>query len=343
MNRIKGILGGLITVSILVVLIKWSEYVLRPSDIDQCISAVDAFHSMPENSIDVMIYGSSHSWRGVNPIHMYEKYGIGAYNYGANWQTLSTESLFFYDSLRTQKPKVVLIETYRINDVIVDSDMTGEIYYTRNISDFSQKREYLNQAFGNDFERYFSYYFPLSQFHSSWNSITFDNFITWYTKEDFINTMGYFYLPFDNETPVTIEESITFEQKALGDAAIKVLDEMVKTCKEQEIELIFFTVPWQGENSYSDAMTKYAEENDCIYLDLFKIKDEIGLDLNTDFYNAGHLNNKGAIKVTDYLGKYLKDNYQLEDKRFIDDNIWMNKNGNRTGNRKIKWSKYITT
>lgn len=337
MKRNKSIWGGILTISILFLLIKWSEYVLRPSDIDQCTSAIEAFHSMPEEVMDVIIYGSSHAWRGVNPTRMYEMYGIGAYNYGANWQTLSTEALFLFDSLRTQKPKVVLVETYRINDVLIDTDLNGEIYYTREISDFPKKREYLHRAFENEFERYFAYFFPMSQFHSSWSELAFDNFVTWYTKEDFVNTMGYFYLPFDKETPIVVNSPETFKQTELGEEATKILDEIVEICQEEEIELILFTVPWEGENEYHDALEQYSIENGCVYLDLFTKIDEMRMDLDTDFYDSGHLNNNGAIKVADYLGNYLKKNYELEDKRKIQNNIWMNKSGNRTGNRKIQW------
>ena len=44
--------------------------------------AIKTFHELPENSIDVIAYGSSHTWKGLNTMKMYEDYGIGAYNYG---------------------------------------------------------------------------------------------------------------------------------------------------------------------------------------------------------------------------------------------------------------------
>lgn len=49
---------------------------------------------MPENTIEVIGYGSSRMWRGLAPIEMYEAYGIGAYNYGCNWQHINTTELF---------------------------------------------------------------------------------------------------------------------------------------------------------------------------------------------------------------------------------------------------------
>ena len=65
-------------------------HLTRPLGDDVAIANVENFHKLPENSIDVIVYGSSHAWRNVNADEMYDKYGIGAYNYAANWQHLDT-------------------------------------------------------------------------------------------------------------------------------------------------------------------------------------------------------------------------------------------------------------
>lgn len=341
MGKWKKVIGILFTVLILVSLIKKTEYIFRASNTDQCIAATDAFHNMPDNSFDVITYGSSHSWRGVNPMEMYEKYGIAAYNYSGNWQRLSTEALYFYDSLRTQSPKVVLFETYKINEVIEDEDLDGEIYYTRHISDFPYKRHYLHKAFGNSLERYIAYYFPLSQFHSSWNDINVDNFKEWFTVEEYENTMGYCSVIKGDSgketTEVRILDPDTFEQYELCPEAIEILDGIVKTCKENDIAIIFYTNPCQGEYNYSDAMTRYAEENDCVYLDLFKLFDDVGFDETTDFSDEGHLNRLGAIKAADFLGAYINDTYDLKDMRNVEGNLWEGKLNNIVGNKLIEW------
>ena len=40
------------------------------------ITAIRTFHNQPENSFDVIGYGSSHMWMGFDANAMYEKYGI---------------------------------------------------------------------------------------------------------------------------------------------------------------------------------------------------------------------------------------------------------------------------
>ena len=47
-----------------------------------------------------------------------------------------------------------------------------------------------------------------------------------------------------------------------------------------------------------------------------KYTDEIGIDFQTDTYDAGlHLNLSGAEKLTKYFGKLLSDEFNLADRR----------------------------
>lgn len=334
-SKIEKIASVILTIVIIVCVLGRLSYLFRPADTDQCIMQIEAFHSLPDNSVEVMIYGSSHAWRGVENLTMYEDYGIGAYNYAANWQNLSTEELFFYDSLRTQKPKVVMIETYLINNTFNDVDLCGEIYYTRAIKNFDKKQEYLSKAFAGDWDKYFTYYFPLSMFHSYWNQVNVANYTEYYSTEELVGTMGYYYAPFDElaHTTVEIGDPDSFTQLELSDEAKEKLDGIVKTCRENDIEVVFFTVPWEGENLFQDAMTEYAKANGCTYLNLFKCMDEIGLDTMTDFADDNHVTTEGARKIASYLGKYLDENYNLTDMREIEGNLWEGKYGNRIGQK----------
>lgn len=294
--------------------------IVRPINTDVAFNVIDTFHDMPENTLEVIGYGSSHNWCSMNVKEMYEKYGIGAYNYGCNWQHINTTELFLKDSLLTQSPKVVLIETFLVNDLLENVNINGEIYYTRGITEFEGKQEYLKQCFGNDIGRYLSYYMPLCAFHDNWVNLEKRSFLKRADGTNFYATMGY--LGEIGVTPVTISDPFTFEQKELSESAITVLDEIVHICNENNIEIIFYTAPYQGTYVYSDAIKAYARENGCAYLNLFEYFDYIGIDCETDFYDEGHLNDNGAIKVSDFLGDYIVNNYYITDFRTVEGNIW---------------------
>lgn len=286
---------------------------------------IDSFHSQPENSVEVMIYGSSKMLNAVVPAVLYENNGIGAYNYSLDWQSLSTESLFFYESLETQSPKVIIIDTSNISDLLYDVGINGEVSYSRYLMDNSEKKEYLKNAFGAEKENYISYYFPFSQMHSAWSSLQKENFIPekWLTKEFYDSTMGYCFLENDLDAePYDINIPNPYESTQVNFRPIvrKKLNQIVDTCKKKNIEIVFVTVPYEGENHFRDALTEYAEENDCAYLDYFCLQTE--LNPQTDFRDSSHLNYRGAVKLSSSLGEYLSENYELTDMRKVDNNPW---------------------
>ncbi len=321
-QTLNAIISFVLIISILVCLIFYTGHLFRPLDPDSSIGAINAFHSMPENSLEVIVYGSSHAWVGLNVMEMYEKYGIGIYNYGCNRQRLNTTSLFFHDSLRSQSPKLILIETYMVNNLAFDIDICDEIYYTRAIRPFDAKKRYLEQCFGDNLERYLSYYVPFVAFHSNWNNLQRASFeeMTDQFQINFCQTMGY--LPIETVVPIEIADYRTYEQRDISDESKEILDGIVQVCSEKNIQILFYTAPYQGRHHYFKAMEDYATENGCQYINLFEKMDEIGIDDQTDFYNEGHLNTSGALKTADYLGQYIIDHYELTDMRQIEGNIW---------------------
>lgn len=308
-NIIKKLFGCIITIVVTIGLVLYLGYILRPTDTDMTVSSIKTFHELPENSLDVIGYGSSHMWRGLDTLKLYEDYGIKAYNYGCNWQHINTTSLFIKDSLRTQSPKLLLIDTFYVNNVLMNTSMDGEIYYTRAISNFEGKRQYLKECFGEDLQGYLSYYVPFCAFHENWVNISKNSFKHIEVEESFFENRGF--VSSDSVVPVQIGDPTTFEQRPLNGYAESILDEIVGICKEKNIEIIFFTVPWQGEYAHSNAMKEYASQNGYPYFDMFELCDEVGLNGDTDFSDAGHLNSSGAAKVADYLGKYIVENYNM--------------------------------
>lgn len=296
-------------------------FVLRPvgqGNSDKAFTQVDSFYSLPENSVEVIIYGSSHALYGVNPMVMYDQFGIGSYNYSWCWQKINTTKLFLQDSLLTQSPKVVVIEAFHAHMVLEDLDMNGEIYYTRFLHNTKYRTDYLKQCFGNDLERWLSYYMPLAAFHANWTNITQKSFTP------IVNTHAYLmgYAKKKKVKPITLPDKSAIRDLKLSEKAIAELDEIVDLCKSQGIEVLFITVPYGKKDSNTKAIAEYAKERECAYINTLDYIDEIGIDPKTDFADKGHLNVDGAAKVSAFLGQYLSEHYDLTDMRQVADNLW---------------------
>ena len=67
---------------------------------------------------------------------------------------------------------------------------------------------------------------------------------------------------------------------------------------------------------YAEKTRSRLKELGVEYIDLNLQSDQVAIDWNTDSRDKGdHLNYNGAMKVTDYVGKYLKETELFEDKR----------------------------
>lgn len=319
-HTIKILLSCLLTLALILGGIYGLGVLFRPFETDIAQNAIDTFHSLPENSVEVIGYGSSHIFRSLDVMEMYRNYGIGAYNYGNHWQHINTTALFLRDSLRTQSPKVVLVEVGRVNYVLEDADMDGEIYYTRHIPDFAAKDAYLKQCFGENRERYLSYRVPFVAFHENWSGVRDWSFRDGTKDYDFMKTMGY--LKLEKVKSITIGDPAEFRQEPLSPGSRAALDDMVAACREAGVELIFYTAPWQREYLYGDALKAYAEENGVVYFNMFELMEEIGIDCDTDFSDTEHMNDSGAKKAANFLGAYIKANYAVTDMRETENNLW---------------------
>lgn len=304
----KNIFYTILCIILTVLFVTISGNILAPTDNDTAISRtqIQTFHALPENSIDVISFGSSHNWRGMN-MQPFIDNGISAYNYGNNWQHINTTQQFLYDALKTQSPKIVLIESVNAYKLLQEMDMEGEIFYTRNLKPDIHRIEYLHQCFGSYLKpfRYFSYVFPVLTFHSNWENITTDNFKRNPGDCNFLESHGSVLiqdampLPFEwnGECPDQFE----FDSRPL-----EILTDIAKTCNENNITLIFYTSPGFDEYHYTDAIQRFADEHNCLYVSKDEIWKATGINGEIDFSDYSHLNASGATKVGKYLSEIVK-------------------------------------
>lgn len=303
--KIKRICAVILVIVLSALSLQYFGVMLDPKHMPIVYGQIKEFHQLEENSLDVVILGTSHSWKGVDAKILSDNCNINAYNYSCYWQHLNTTNLFFKDCMENQSPKVVFVETFRPT-VLEDAPMDGEIYYTRYLPNSKWKKEYLEQCFQGDLERYASYCIPIISFHESWDTIDKESFESLDARVGKLKkSRGY--NPSFGTKSIKLLSYEELSNEELEENSLKILDEMVEECQSRGIEIVFFTVPYCGDYVYSEAFEKYAEQSNCDYINFFQLADEIGIDKDTDFADSGHLNTNGAAKVSTYLANYIKE------------------------------------
>ncbi len=242
-----------------------------------------------EDTVDLLVLGDSLSFCSFAPMRLWSEYGITSF-VGAQSAQMINESYFMLKiALKTQKPKVVIMETntfFRAQD-----KLDGAVKLITNE---------------------FNYYLPIFRFHSVWKPLLFGMD---YGEENYKGFMIR-----DAINPYTGGQYMneTTDKWEISDGVKLYVDRINALCKEKGIKLILVSTPSPKNCNYQkhNAIMEYAKDNSLTYIDMNLMLDELGIDWSLDSLDKGdHLNLSGAYKVSDYIGKYLRDNYNIPDHR----------------------------
>ena len=182
---------------------------------------------------------------------------------------------------------------------------------------FSKTKLNAVKASMTDRENMLDYIFPILRYHSRWSDLSGED-VKYMFRKDKISHNGY-YMRIDVRPVKEFPEPDILADYTLGSYAMGYLDKMRELCEEKGIALILVKSPslfphWYDE--WDEQIAAYAKEYGLDYFNYEKLADAVGIDYNTDTYDAGlHMNLAGAEKLSGYFGQYLKENYELTDYR----------------------------
>ena len=244
----------------------------------------------PEQTIDVLVAGDSESYTSVSPMDLWNKTGIAAYDCGQPGQRIQETYYMLKTAFKTQSPKLVLFET---NTMFRDPGFLKNIQLS------------VTEPLG--------YYFPVFRYHNAWKALfdgpgglknSYKGFEIRNKVVSYEGDEGYMK---DTKDKVEIPETVKTYMKKIR-----------KLCADHGADFLLVSAPSpQNYNRQKyNALKNYASENGIPYVDMNMNYRDIGIDWKKDSYDRGdHLNIYGARKVTDYIGRYLTENYRLPDRR----------------------------
>ncbi|MCD8211434.1 MAG: SGNH/GDSL hydrolase family protein [Oscillospiraceae bacterium] len=264
---------------------------------------------------DVLMIGDCEVYENISPITMYEEYGITSYIRGSAQQLTWQSYYMLEDALRYETPKVVAFSVLALKY----DEPQSEAYNRMTIDGMrmsSSKIGCIEASMTKD-ENLVDYLFPILRFHSRWSELDQDD-LTYLFHADKVTHNGY-YMRVDVRPVEGFPEPDPLADYTLGDNAMYWLDRIRELCEDNGIALVLFKSPslypyWYDE--WDEQMVEYAEKYGLTYFNFQELADEVGIDYNTDTYDAGlHLNLAGAEKLGSYFGNWLKENFELTDWR----------------------------
>ena len=243
-----------------------------------------------KNTIDVLVAGDSESYTSVSPMDLWDQTGIAAYDCGQPGQRIQETYYILKTAFKTQSPRLVVFET---NTMFRDPGMLKNLQLS------------LTEPLG--------FYFPVFKYHNAWKAL-FDGpggLKTCYKGFEIRNKV----VSYEGDEEYMKE---TKDKAEIPETVRIYMEKIRKLCRKNGADLLLVSAPSPKNYNYKkhNALQEYAEEADLPYVDLNMRYRDIGIDWRKDSYERGdHLNIDGARKVTNFMAKYLTDNYQLLDRR----------------------------
>lgn len=250
----------------------------------------------PDNSLEVLFFGDSESYSSFSPKYLYSRYGYSSFVCGTAAQKVCDSYAILKDCFETQSPKVVVLEANCL---------------FRELNEKESKDIVLN---------YLTDSLPLFANHVSWKRYARRMLPkSWDLKKQ--EQRGFIVRKDVKPYKGGKYMQKTNKKEKVSDDISYYLEKIVALCGENDTEFILVSTPSAKNWSFKkhNGVEEWADSHGIAYVDL-NLGKEVDINWSKDTKDGGdHLNYRGAKKVTNYIGKYLRDNFSLTDYREVPD------------------------
>ncbi len=214
MKRWKSIGKILVFLSLLLILLGMTQKVFihkfkYPTDNEDHLGRYQEYLQLKDKTVDVLFLGTSHAMYGISPMEIYKNTGIVSYNMSGTAQRMSNARTMLDFSLRTQSPKVVLLDASNLfqEEEHFSSWRKSMDCIPFSLAKIGYAREYATlytgksireaetvakkvDAANQKLKAAISLIFPLYFYHASWESLTIYDFTA---KNTDMYTKGYYF------------------------------------------------------------------------------------------------------------------------------------------------------
>lgn len=285
------------------------------------------FYDMPENSIDVLVLGSSQAFLNINPISLWQDFGIASYILGGSIQPMWNTYFYLKEALKTQKPKLVVLDAYTAT---INYDYIDDIRIIINTYGMKWSLDKIEAiCVSSPRKRWLEFLIPIFQEHIHYANLSPADF----TKLTGENHKQNIWLGFgcamgtiSFETPNINPSNSYLELHAKTE---KYFRKTIELAVSHDIPILVVKTPYADfsdhHNSIYNSVEKIVSEYDEKFINYNFQYDRIGIDFSSDVADGAHLNYTGNTKFTKILAQDIKEMFDIPDRRGnLQYDIWNN-------------------
>lgn len=295
----------------------YTAYVLIPKH-DYGMCSMLNLYRQPKESVDVLVAGTSMTYAGINTNVLWEEYGIAAYDLCSAEQPFWVTYYSLREALKTQKPKLILLDA-KPATYLRDYSRRGRIIMSTFGILSPENRIGAIRACLEDPEEVKNYAAMLPVVHSNYKDVTWGDFVfppdnggrgsAWkgYIEVDAVE---------QHSRPSLVENSV---RRPINEREEEYARKIFELAAEENVPLMLIGMPnpdYANDHMYYNYLWSLAEEYGVTGINYNHSDTRVrGLTYASCFADWQHLNVKGSVIFSHRLGEDLKARYDLPDHR----------------------------
>ena len=289
---------------------------------DDGVRPMENYYALPEDTVDVLMLGSSHIGMNVDPSILWRERGIASYVCWAGMQPTWNTYYYLRECLKTQRPRVIVMDTYLATNDLEYSDYETMVKTLAGMRFSRDKLEAIRVSASPEHLSSVTLGFPT--YHYRYSDLSEGDFQYYFWQKDpsiqTVPSSDGLVEPIRILDTTAIPGSAPLAEKS-GDYLMRIID----CCEEQGVPLVLIAAPYdltEIEQQRYNRIAEIAGERGIPFLNFNEFYADVGIDPQTDFRDQGHLNDSGIAKYSTYLADYLRNHYELPDRREDPSHIW---------------------
>ena len=290
---------------------------------------VNSFYNEKENTLDYVVMGSSGAQCAVFPATIWMKSKISGNALCVDGCNSKIYLSILKEILSTQKNAVIVVDMDGFNYIIENKGYNSKSFWIDTMRRNENWKDTINRL---DKENKIEHYVPILKYHCnffhSYKNISISKEKLFGKNTDLMkgsNFLNENRLPEDEMKSLVILENFYPQPKAVPQEREALLYEFLNYCKDNKVkDVLFCDFPkaYSTDEKYADLLSyeekgayneKIINEYGYNVLNFNKLNNPCKL-TKEDFADSYHLKYTGAIKLSEFLGNYIKENYDINEK-----------------------------
>lgn len=302
-----------------------SGSVLKPARmvevaIENYHAGYEGIYELEPDTLDAVFLGSSHVFCSISPEDIFEAEGITSYVLASSCQRVWQSYYNLEEVFCRQSPKAVILDVFMcLNGNKQSEAFNREAIEPMNLSRAKLKAIRTAVDKNPEQEDFLSYLFPVIRYHDRWESLEEGDFLK-FLEDPYSDTKGYIPRMTITDAVFNEEDYKNSNMVELNPVCEQYLQKINDLCIKNHAEFILVKFPtclWNGANAL--AIQNFADKTGIRYLDFCadeSLMRAVNIDWSAETLDKGnHLNYDGSMKVSKFMGEFLKGQFQISDKR----------------------------